>query len=570
MLQSLCIKNYALIDELNVEFGRGLNIITGETGAGKSIVIDALSLALGERADSNAVRKGAEKAILEGVFTISRNGRLETLLKQNEIELSDTLILRREVSAKGLSRSFVNDSPVTLTVLKQVGDLLVDLHGQHEHQSLLRTETHIDLLDDFGGLEGLRTEFRHAYADAMQQLRAINELRSKEAQLRDRQALYEFQIREIDAVDPHSGEEDQLESELRILENAERLYSATERLHRMLYEGDNAVHDQLVLARNELEDLATIDPAFAESKNEAASATAIVNELAKFVQQYNSRIEFNPERLEEIRDRLGQLALLKKKYGGTLEALLQHRQTIGREYELATNFDGEIAALEQEFENQRTVCSAIAERLSSKRRETARKVNKSIVQALAALGIPNATFETVITARKSDNPRQAVVKLGRDYFEAAARGIDEVEFHVSTNVGEDPKPLVKVASGGEISRIMLALKMILAKTDRLPILVFDEIDVGVSGRIAQAVGRSLKKLSQFHQVIAITHLPQIAGVGDAHYVVEKVESQKRSTTRMRLLDLDERVAEVAKLFSGAEVTSTGIQSARELMGLERS
>ncbi|MDI6767850.1 MAG: DNA repair protein RecN [Bacteroidota bacterium] len=568
MLKTLYIKNYAIIDELNVEFERGLNIITGETGVGKSIIIDALSLVLGERADTEAVRKGADKAIVEGLFDVSGNQKLKTLLKQNEIEFSDEFILRREVSIKGQSRSFINDTPVTTTLLKVVGDMLVDLHGQHEHQSLLRTETHIDLLDDYGRLEGLVNEFGQAYNKTHQILNELKELKAKEQQLMERRSLYEFQIKEIDAVNPHTGEEDELENELRILENAERLFSATERLYQMLYEGDNAVHDQIILARNELENLAAIDTSFEEPKKEANSAAAIVDELAKFIQQYNSKIEFNPERLEGIRNRLGNIALLKKKYGGALDAVLQLREKIGWEFELANNFQTEIDSLKKRFDAERKITSDIAQRLSVKRHEVVKKANKSVVQALIELGIPNAVFETSITTSPASDKENAIIKLGKDFLEATTKGMDYVEFYISTNIGEDPKPLAKVASGGEISRIMLALKMILAKSDRLPLLIFDEIDVGVSGRIAQAVGQSLKKLSQFHQVIAITHLPQIAGLSDTHFVVEKIEDKQRATTRMRKLDIEERVEEVAKLMSGEEVTKSGLESARELMGMK--
>jgi DNA repair protein RecN (Recombination protein N) len=567
MLKTLSIKNYALIEELNVEFERGLNIITGETGAGKSIIIDALSLVLGERAETETVRKGAEKAVVEAVLEVAGNAKLASLLAGHEIDPGDELILRREVSVKGQSRSFINDTPVPTAVLKQAGDLLVDLHGQHEHQSLLRAETHCDLLDSYGGLEGMVEEFARPYRDAQTLLAQLHDLRAKEHSLMERRALYEFQIKEIDLTGPRSGEEEELERELVILENSERLFTATEELYQMLYEGDNAVHDQLILARNELENLSTIDPSFEEPRREAASATAIVDELTKFIQQYNSKIEFDPERLEQIRDRLGNLTVLKKKYGGSLEAVIRHREHIGKEYDLANNFQTEIASLEKRLELLRAECTRINERLSAKRHEVAKKLSKAIVGHLAELGIARALFETMITSRPARDDRSAVVRSGRDYLEATPRGADCVEFHISTNPGEDPKPLVKVASGGEISRIMLALKMILAKSDRLPLLVFDEIDVGISGRIGQAVGQSLKKLSQFHQVVSITHLPQIAGFADRHFVVEKSNVRGRSLTQMRPLEFEERVREVAKLISGADVTERGIESARELMGL---
>ncbi|HXG38595.1 MAG TPA: DNA repair protein RecN [Bacteroidota bacterium] len=576
MLKSFYVKNYALIDELRVEFGSGLNIITGETGAGKSILIDAMSLMLGERATTEVIRKGEEKAIVEGIIGMTEQKALRALLAEREIDVDDELILRREISTKGQSRCFINDSPVPVSVLKEVGDLLVDLHGQHEHQSLLRTETHVDFLDDFGGLDGLVKEFREAYDTLKGLFAELEELSHKERQLKERRDLYEFQIKEIDAISPQPGEEDALESELKILENAEKLFETTSRLYQTLYEGEQALYDQLVLVRNQLEDLAAIDKSFEEAKKECASVVAAISEVTKFIQSYNSKIEFNPERLEQIRERLGQLSLLKKKYGGSVDSILQHRERIGAEFALAENFEKEIAKLHERIEQARKECSDVAQRLSTKRRELVPRINKSVAAELAKLGIANAKFDVVITntpigKENGEEARQkAFVKLGREYYEATPKGIDAVEFFLSTNVGEDPKPLAKVASGGEISRIMLALKTILAKSERLPLLIFDEIDVGVSGRIAQAVGKSLKALSQFHQVIAITHLPQIAGLADHHFVVEKVEEKKRTYTRMRRLSDEERVEEVAKLMSGAEVTEAGLEGARELMGLARN
>lgn len=571
MLKSLYIKNYALIDRVQVEFESGLNIITGETGAGKSILIDALSLVLGDRANSDVVRNGTEKAIVEGVFAIAENRKVRGVLDRNEFETSDELILRREVSAKGHSRCFVNDTPTTLNALKEIGDFLVDLHGQHEHQSLLRRETHIDLLDDFGGLEGLIAEYRISYDLLTKLFDQLDELRTREGHLKERRDLYDFQIKEIDALGPVAGEQEALESNLKILENAEKLFEATSHLHTVLYEGERSVYDQLVLARNQLEDLAAIDRTFEEAKGECSSAVAIVNELTNFIQRYKSRIEFNPERLEQIRERLGHLSLLKKKYGGSIDAILAHREKIGREFALAENFEQEIKKIEETIEGERKACSATAQRLSTKRCELVGRINKSVVADLAKLGIAHGQFDVRIENHSlgvGTNGARVYVKLGRDALSANHKGIDVVEFHLSTNLGEEPKPLAKIASGGEVSRVMLALKSILAKSERLPLLIFDEIDVGVSGRIAQAVGRSLKNLSQFHQIIAITHLPQIAGLADTHLVVEKAEDGKRTFTRLRKLTIEERVEEVAKLMSGIEVTEAGLEGARELMGLK--
>lgn len=575
MLKTLLIRNYALIEEIEIEFESGLNIITGETGAGKSILIDALSLVLGERANSDVIRRGADKAVVEALFGISGNKRVKGFIQAQDLDVEDELILRREISAKGHNRCFINDTPVTLSVMQEAGDLLVDLHGQHDHQSLLKTDTHIDLLDDFGGLAGLKEEYVASYDRLTQLFSELERLQAKERQLRERRDLYEFQIQEIDALMPQRGEEEALEAELRILENSEKLFEATLHLHKMLYEGEQAVYDQMVLARNQLEDLSRIDKSFEEIKNECASAVAIISEVSKFIQSYNSKIEFNPERLEQIRDRLGKLALLKKKYGGSVDAVIEHREKIGQEFALAENFEGEINKFKERIEAERRACSGAAQRLSAKRREHVSRINGSVASELAKLGISNAQFDVKVENRplgkNNGSPRlpRAYVKLGHEFYDATPKGIDLVEFYISTNLGEDLKPLVKVASGGEISRIMLALKTILAKSERLPLLVFDEIDVGVSGRIAVAVGKSLRSLSQFHQVIAITHLPQIAGLADNHLIVEKIEREKRTKTRLRKLELEERVEEVAKLMSGTQVTDAGLKGARELMGLAK-
>lgn len=570
MIKFLEIQNYALIEKLRVEFDHGLNIITGETGAGKSIIVDALSLILGERAESDVVRRGAEKSVVEAVFDVTENKKLKAFVMENDLNWSDELILRREVSAKGQSRCFINDSPATLALLKEVGNLLVDLHGQHEHQSLLRSETHIDFLDDFGKLVGLRDEFSKIYHEAVRIRKELDELRTQGRQLQEKRALYEFQIQEIDALHPLPGEEESLMQELKILENTEKLFAVTSQLYGTLYEGDNAVYDQLVRARDLFNDLATIDPAFEEGKQESTSAAAIVQELAKFLQQYNARIEFNSERLEQLRERLGHLTLLKKKYGGSVDAIIAHRERIGKELALANNFDSTLNQLHTEFENARTAASKIAFDLSAKRREIARKVNTAIVKILKELGMPNAQFETVVQQRPAEN-NNGFVKRGNTFYQTTPKGIDFVEFHISPNAGEEVRPLAKVASGGEISRIMLAMKTILAKSDRLPLLIFDEIDVGISGRIAQTVGMNLKNLSQFHQILAITHLPQIAALADTHFLVEKMQDgeyrQHRTITRMRKLTVEERIREVASLMSGTDVTKAGIAGAKELMGL---
>ncbi|MBM4175711.1 MAG: DNA repair protein RecN [Ignavibacteria bacterium] len=564
MLKSLKIKDYVLIDFIDVDFESGLNIITGETGVGKSIIVDAMNLLVGERASNEVIRSGSNKAIVEGIFDVTGNQAVLNFLGDNSYDLGSEVIVRREVSSKGGNRCFINDSPAPLSHLKEIGKYLIDLHGQHEHQSLLRSETHVELLDNFGGLEKLLEEYQIYNRTLSKLFREVEELKSKEKLLKEKKDFYEFQAKEIDEINPKQNEDEDISARLRILDNSEKLHDSTARIYEILYESDSAVYDQMIKVRNLLDDLSKIDNIFSEMKKETAAITSIVDELAKFIQSYNSRIEFSPELLEEYRQRLGSLVMLQKKYGGSLDSVIEYRKKIEKELALAENFENEIANLEGQIEQERKKCSDAAVRLSQKRRETAEKISKSIIVILKELGITNPKFEVKIENKKSDD-KNSFVKLGKDFYKSDSTGFDQVEFFISTNPGEEVKPLVKVASGGEISRIMLALKTILAKSDRLPMMVFDEIDVGVSGRIAQKVGKALKNLSEFHQIISITHLPQIAGLSDSHYVVEKTVKAGKSFSTIRKLKADERVLEIAKLISGEEVTDTSLRTAKELM-----
>ncbi len=567
MLRSLYIRDYALIEELEVEFDSGLNIITGETGAGKSILLGALKLLLGDRAATEAVRTGAKKAIVEGVFDNANEGRLPGLLAAHEIEPSENgvLVVRREVSAKG-SRAFVNDTPATLDVLREVASNTIDLHGQHEHQSLLRTETHVELLDNFGGLGGLVETYRKAYREVARLVAERADLVRREKELQRQKELYEFQIGEIDAAELQPDEADVLEAERRILENAERLYEATADLYAQIAESDDALYDRIVLVRNGLQDLARIDSTFDDTLTDVRSAEIALKEATQFLQDYNSRIEFNPERLDEIRERMSEIDLLERKYGGTVEAVLAYREEIGATYALAKDFEGAIARIDGQIAEAQEALSKAAYRLSQKRHEVAERIEEAIGVELATLGMPHARFAVRFDFQDADDgwvSLPAGVRARR--VTAFPAGADLVEFHLSANVGEDPKPLVKVASGGEVSRIMLALKAVLAKSERLPILVFDEIDTGISGPIARRAGESMHRLAQFHQIIAITHLPQIASLGDIHFEVGKAIEDGRTRTHIRRLDEAERAEAVATLLAGTDVSEAALQSARELI-----
>jgi len=565
LIVSLYIRDYALIDELEVDFSSGLNIITGETGAGKSILVGALKLILGERAHTETIRSGSRKAIVEGVFEVSDVPPVTFLLEEGDFDLGTQLILRREVVG-GKSRSFINDSPASLQQLRALGNELVDLHGQHEHQSLLRPEKHVGLIDSFGGLEGLYAAYREQYRQVADLICLRDELERKEGDLSQQRELFASQIEEIDRTQPIAGEEDDLIAERRILENAEKLFISTASLFDVLYEADESVQDLLVQVRNELQDLSRIDQEFDELQKEISSAQVAVSETAKALQEYNSRVEFNPDRLNEIRERLMDLDRLKLRYGGTIEAVLAHRKEIGEKHSVAVDFEGTLSRLDSEIRDEQSELSDVAIRQSLKRQEVAGRIEVAIVAELSLLGITDSKFEIRFERAPetdgwiTDDSSGVSVR-----YRALASGMERATFCLSTNVGEEVKPLAAVASGGEISRVMLALKSILAKSDRLPLLIFDEIDAGVSGSMARRVGERLHSLARYHQIIAITHLPQVASMADTHYKIEKTVVDDRTSTSIKCLQTEERREEIAALISGEKVTEAARASAQELM-----
>ncbi|HEY3874060.1 MAG TPA: DNA repair protein RecN [Candidatus Kapabacteria bacterium] len=553
MLRSLYIKNYALIDEFRVEFGAGLNIVTGETGAGKSIVLGAFGLLLGDRASAESVRTGTDKTVVEAEFD-EISSELRELLDANEIALGDALLIRREVSSKGASRAFVNDSPASVQILKELGERLVDLHGQHEHQSLLHVSKHIEMLDAFADLARDVEQFRVLRNKIHSLRKEIEGMKSRRAKAMEEHDFFDFQYREIVATDPKEGEDSAIEARLNILENSEELQTAAREMHEMLYHGEGSTIEKLGVVRELLGRFSSIDPLLMEPLAEAKSALAILTELARTIGNYASEIQLDASELNALRERAQVLQRLKKKFGGSLDAVLGKKRELEEKLSFEEEFQERITEKEKDLSLLNPKAAKLASALSKSRNAAAKKLEPQIVTILKELGIEHSRFEVEFV----------------DELELNSNGMDKIEFLISTNAGEEPKPLARVASGGEISRIMLAMKTVLAKGDKLPLLIFDEIDSGISGRVAQRVGRAMKALAKEHQTIAITHLAQIAACGDEHFLAEK--SSSKGSTSSRLLKLSERehIEEVARLISGDALNQSAIANAKELIDEAKS
>jgi DNA repair protein RecN (Recombination protein N) len=562
LIKKLYIRDFALIDELSVTMQPGLNILTGQTGAGKSIIIGALNMILGERADTDVIRHGKDKAITEAEIHIGEHAAIRDLLEENAVEYSEDLILRREIRSSG-SRGFINDTPVTITVLKAVGDYLVDLHGQHDHQLLLKPEHHRVVVDSFGALESASLAYKEEYEGYRDLERELRALKRRERDLRDKLQLYEFQVQELDEADLKEGEEEELHEELRVLDNAEDLDQHAGRITSMSSDGDVNVMDLLHEIKDELRDIARIDSDFETYIEEIEAARISVQEMARFTEKYRNSIEFNPQRLEKIRGRLSELNRLQKKYTRTIPELIAYHKEIQKEVDLAQNFDLEIEKLQEKLDDQREKLKEAAIKLHDKRIEIGKGLSVDIAGELHALGMKDAQFEVRVDWLTDEGKD---IEIDGQAVSCTEYGADDIEFYIATNKGEGMKALAKIASGGEISRVMLALKTILAKQQSLPVMIFDEIDSGISGEVSSKVGRKMRALAAHCQILAITHQPQIASQAHTHYQVQKHERDGRTVTRITQLSEEQHIHEVASLMSGTEITEASLESARELIG----
>ncbi|MCK6542205.1 DNA repair protein RecN [bacterium] len=561
MITSLTIKNFALIEDAEIIFGKGLNIITGETGAGKSILLGAISMILGERASTDHIRNGADKAIIEGVFHTKPNRLLRAIFTDNDLEWNDELVLRREISTRGQNRCFVNDNLITTGLLKSIGDYLVDLHGQHEHQSLIRQEFHIEFLDAYANNAENVQQLTEIYKSVTALQRRIHEIETNKQSIIDKKEYYSFQLKEIEEVNPQPGEDESLIQEEKLASNSEKIYELSRSAYQDLYESDGAIIERLEQVKSKLNQLCSFDERLIDYQKDFDSAVIAIAEIARVLGEYNHKIVFDPERLELMRTRLMNLQKLKRKYG-SIEDIIRAKEEYQGYVSLSENYDDQLLALKKELNKAIENYGKCAHAVSATRTKAAEKLDKRVAQELVKLGIEKAQFKTMIA--QIEAPNGWFISKDKP-VQAAAQGIDHVEFFISANAGESLKPLVKVASGGEISRIMLSLKTALAQSDKIPTMIFDEIDVGISGRIAQAVGIALSELSESHQIISITHLPQIAALAQTHFSVQKQTQGHHTITTIRQLKENERETEIAKLLGGAIITDAAIKNARDLM-----
>ncbi len=570
MLEELRIQNFAIIDDLTLNFAPGFNVITGETGAGKSIIIDAMSLLLGSRADAAAVRGGTDRAVVEGTFSVppSVQDHLLPLLAAHELldDDPDVVTLAREVRANGRSVARVNGVTVRLDVLREVGDALVDIHGQSEHLSLLKPRQHIYLLDRYAGL----VEPREALAELVRRLRgvrtAIADLLRDEAELARRADILTFQIEEITAVNPTPDEENALREERTRLVNSEKLAALSGQAYALLLEGEPdapAATDLMQQAAALLRRLADIDPTLRERADWAEGLSVQVEELGEAMRHYRESVEYNPARLDELDERLDAISRIKRKYGGTVQAALDFAARAQAELDAIEHSEERLAELRAQEENLLRSIGELAGRLSEGRRRAAERLARSIERELKELRMDGGRFEVSIT--RQVDPEGAFVGEERLAFDAT--GVDRVEFIMSANPGEPLRPLSKVASGGETARIMLALKGVLSRADHTPTLIFDEIDQGIGGRIGAVVGEKLWSLAASHQVLAVTHLAQLAGFADTHFRISKHLHGGRTVTRAEVLDDKARVDELAEML-GAQ-TDSARQSAHDILMLAR-
>ncbi len=558
MLTDLNIKNLAIIDHLQTRFGPGLSALTGETGAGKSILVDAINLLLGSRASAEMIRTGAEEASVEACFDAGDEGTL-AILNEMGLDRSEVLVIRRIIHRSGKSRAFLNGQALTLHMLEKLGEELVNVYGQHEHQDFLDPLRHIDILDRSGSLLPLRSSYRECYGRFTRAAAELQDLTARQKQRAERFDFLTFQSGEISRARLQIGEDEELNSEKARLVHSEKLHSIAHFGSEALYGESGSVVDQLKSTLQRLREGAKLDPSLEPLAAMLESTLFQTEDLASSLRAYRDKIHFDPQRLEAIESRLDELKKLKKKYGPTLGDVLSYQEKIDLERKDLGSLEEKICQLEKITSEHYAQALSQARDLSRKRGDVARELATRVEKELGSLGMKKCRFQARVEASEGE---------GRSILHE--KGIDRVEFLLSPNAGEELKPLARIASGGELSRIMLALKRIFAEETMVKTLIFDEVDAGIGGGIAEIVGRKLKEISRKHQVFCITHLAQIAAFADTHYRVTKKESAGRTYAEINQLTPKQQSEEIARMLGGVKITEKTLDHAREMLRITKS
>ena len=548
-LKEIRIRNFSLIEDVKIDLASGLNIVTGETGAGKTIFVHALEVLLGGKISTDDIRAGTDVATVEGYFEVADNlanyiaNRWGICFEQNE------LFLKRTITRDGRSRAWVNASPVPIKVLREIGETICDFHGQHTHQSLLDPRNHLLFLDAFLDIEAKREQLTQIWEEWVKQRRELDNLLNRLSEMREKVDFYKFEIERLEKLNLHEGEEEELASRIKLLENSEAIASLVNELYDLLYAGEEAVLDKINQIIKKWGSLQQYVDGADKYLTQLESMLYELEDIVPFLENIRSNIEYSPDELDALRSRYMELQEAKRRYGkSSVKELLEYYERLKQELASLDLGELEVDKLRQREHELRKEVERLADELSELRRAGKHQLEQKVEAELHALGMPNARFKVKIETKEMD-----------------ATGKDKVEFLFSANPGEPLGPLRKIASGGELSRTMLALKSILAERDTIPILVFDEIDAGVSGRIADIVGERMDKLADSHQIICITHLPQIASKGERHFKVWKEVTEGRTCTRLAPLSDDERIREIAYLLAGKEISDTALQHAKALL-----
>jgi len=550
MLLEISIKNFAIIEEISLNFEKGMTVLTGETGAGKSIIIDAMNMMLGSRATTDVIRHGAPKAEIEGLFAVESNRHLTALFEEQGLEWTDELIIRREILQNGRSVSRINGQMVNLSVLKAVGQHLVDIHGQHDQEELMRPQLHITMLDEFGDAAFFQTKaaYRQTFEDYKRLRKQVVELQRNQQENKARIEMLEFQIAEIEAAALEVEEDVRLEQERQRLLNHKMIADTLTNAYTMLDAEEFSSLANVRSAMNDLESIEEYDASYKELSGQLAETFYALEDITKRLEDVVDGLEFDGNRLMQVESRLDLIHSITRKYGGQVKDVLEYLAQITKEYSLLTGSDLSSEELEKELKRLEKSLVTLAQDLSDQRHDLAQALENEIQQELADLYMDKARFQV----------RFSKAKFNRE-------GNEAVEFYISTNPGEDFKPLVKVASGGELSRLMLAIKSAFSRKEGKTSIVFDEVDTGVSGRVAQAIAAKIHKIGQNGQVLAISHLPQVIAAADYQFYIEKISDEHSTVSTVRLLNREERIEEIAKMLAGEDLTEAARQQAEQLL-----